>query len=830
MELVTHTFLREHRNEIVREWEALASSGGCDVPLAGSAVRDNLPELLDELARWLEREDPERTASLCACASHHALQRLDHSFQLPQLLREYALLRAAILRLLLREESQERAPPGAPAEERAIDLARLNAGLDLAVSGAVSHFIDQRDRRAADLRRSQGEALQASEQRLRAHIDNSPIAVIEFDPHFAVTRWSKEAERIFGWTAEETIGRRFTELRWVHEDDEERVHQESARLLRGDWTRTLTAVRNYRKDGSIIHCEWYGSALHDAQGGLVSILAHVLDVTARKRAEAELRESEERFRTLADNIAQLAWMADEKGSLFWFNERWFDYTGTTLGEVRGRGWRKVHHPDHVERVVEKLERCFEAGEPWEDAFPLRGRDGAYRWFLCRAFPIRDERGRVARWFGTATDVSDQREAQEALRTADQRKTEFLAVLSHELRNCLAPMQTGLHLLERSPPGTPLSDRAREIIRRQVDHAAGLVDDLLDISRIETGKIKMERARFDARDVVRRACEDVRATFEERGVALRLDLAAVPLWVDADEARLTQIVGNLLGNALKFSSPPGCVDVTLRDESGMVELRVRDTGAGIEARFLDKIFEPFTQVERTKATAHGGMGIGLALVKSLVTMQGGTVRARSEGKGTGAEFIVSLPLVAAPAVRAPRPKPSPAAIPSLEILIVDDNRDAAETLGQLLQLEGHRIRLAFDGESATEAFRELAPDVFVSDVGLPDVSGYDLMRTIRRLETGRPVFAVALTGYAQADDVERAREAGFDAHLPKPAPLQRLDEMLADAAARREEPKPPPRGADPGGDEVPAENDGADARPDPQAPQLPAGARGADPRG
>lgn len=507
------------------------------------------------------------------------------------------------------------------------------------------------------------QALHASEERLRAHIDNSPLAVIEFDPELAVTRWSKEAERIFGWTAAEMIGRRIAEVRWVHEEDAEGVQREGARLLSGEATRTLMTNRNYRKDGSIIYCEWHNSALHDAHGRPISILSQALDVTDRRRAEQELRAS-----------------------------------------------------------------------------------------------------------------------QDALRAADQRKTDFLAILSHELRNDLAPMKHGLRLLERVPPDSPQRHRAREIIGRQIDHVTGLVDDLLDISRINSGKIRLERTCLDTREVVRRCCEDVRAAYEERGLALRLEVDADPLWVEADEARLTQIVGNLLGNALKFTSPPGAVDVTARRRAETIELRVRDTGVGIEPRYLEKIFEPFTQAERTGGTAHAGMGLGLALVKELVSMHGGTVRALSEGEGSGAELVVTLPLARAPGAHEPRP--APAAIPSLAILLVEDNRDAAEVLEQLLRLAGHRTRVACDGRSATEAFREFAPDVVLSDVGLPDVSGYDLVRRLRLLETGRRTFAVAMTGYAQADDVERAMEAGFDAHLAKPASLERLDELLGEAAARR----------------------------------------------
>jgi PAS domain S-box-containing protein len=789
--VVSHTFLRERRDAILREWEALACAAPRAVKLAGAALRGHVPELVDELARWMEGgDDPPSAATLCPGAVRHAMHRLVHSVPLAQFLDECTRLREAIVRELLRDEGGEQGTGGAARErDRCVELARLGAGMDAVFAHAAACFVAGRDRRRAEQRaarrarrakprhgslaqlspdailvhrdgrivfanpssavlfgarsaqdlvgrsplelvhpddhalvregirslldgdagpnprtevtivrldgetrrvdasaaafddaggkaieavlrdvterRRAEEALRTSEERLRAHIDNSPLAVVEFDPQFTVTRWSKEAERLFGWTAGEIIGRSVEEVRWVHEDDLESVRRESARLSSGEGTRTVHANRNYRKDGAIVHCEWYSSALRDGRGCLISILSQVLDVTDRKRAE------------------------------------------------------------------------------------------------------------------------------EALRAADRRKTEFLAVLSHELRNHLAPIGNCLRLLERSPPGSPPFDRAREVIASQMDHMTRLVDDLLEISRINTGRIRLERARLDARDVVRRACAGVRAMFEERGVALDVALAGEPLWVDADEVRLTQVVANLLGNALKFTPAAGAVHVEARRERCEIELRVRDTGAGIEPALLGEIFEPFVQAERTRGTSRGGMGIGLALARRLVNMHGGTIRARSEGEGKGAELIVSLPLArrheAEVAARAPAAARAPgAALPrSLAILLVEDDRDAAETLGHLLELEGHRTRLAFDGRSALEVFRDLAPDVLIADVALPDLDGHEVVRTIRGLEGGRAVFAIALTGYAQADDVERAREAGFDAHLPKPARLERLDALLAEAASRTE---------------------------------------------
>ncbi|ACG72914.1 multi-sensor hybrid histidine kinase [Anaeromyxobacter sp. K] len=395
----------------------------------------------------------------------------------------------------------------------------------------------------------------------------------------------------------------------------------------------------------------------------------------------------------------------------------------------------------------------------------------------------------------AADLIEHRRREQALRDADRRKTDFLAVLSHELRNPLAPIRNAVYLLHHAPPGGPQAERARAVIERQADHLAKLVDDLLDLSRVNFGKIALQRTVLDAREVVRRTCDDLRPLFDERGPALHLDLDDQPVWVDADPTRLAQIAGNLLTNAAKFTPPGGRVAVTVRAEGGSCVLRVRDTGVGIDPGLLEAIFEPFAQAERTRWTARGGMGIGLSLVRSLVGMHGGTVVARSEGAGRGAELVVTLPLApqhAGVAGRAPTP-----AVPRLDLVLVEDEADGRETLGEILRMQGHEVRLAADGRQGIEAVRERLPDALICDVGLPDLNGYEVVARVRAVPGGAATYAVALTGYAQPDDVQRARDAGFDAHLAKPPDLDQLERLLAEAAARRArrapavEPVPPP---------------------------------------
>jgi PAS domain S-box-containing protein len=386
---------------------------------------------------------------------------------------------------------------------------------------------------------------------------------------------------------------------------------------------------------------------------LVRFIGELAEAALRhSRDQQALRESEERFRMLADNIPQLAWSADAHGHIRWFNQRWFEYTGRPPGVPPDGSEEALVHPDHRERVLAKIRGCFATGEPWEDTFPIQGKDGSYRWFLSRMHPIRDGAGNVIRWFGTNTDVTEQRDAAQALRDADRRKDEFLSVLSHELRNPLAPIRNSVFILGRADPAGEQTRRARAVIERQVDHLTRLVDDLLDVTRIARGKIALRCTDVDVASVVRRTAEDLRSVVAAQGVELALDLPPDPVTVRGDAMRIAQVLGNLLQNAAKFTPAGGGIRLSLRAVGGVAELRVRDTGIGISPALLERIFDPFVQVETSLARTDGGLGLGLALVKGITALHGGTARAESAGAGTGAEFIVRLPLApAAPAASA-----------------------------------------------------------------------------------------------------------------------------------------------------------------------------------
>ncbi|HYD42137.1 MAG TPA: PAS domain S-box protein [Anaeromyxobacter sp.] len=370
-----------------------------------------------------------------------------------------------------------------------------------------------------------------------------------------------------------------------------------------------------------------------------------------------------------------------------------------------------------------------------------------------------------------------REREQALRDADRRKDEFLSMLSHELRNPLAPIRNAVQVLRRAAPGTEPATRARVVIERQAEHMARLVDDLLDLTRIARGKIQLRKAAVDLREVARGAADDFREVLDPRVVTFDVRVTDAPATIDADRTRINQVIGNLLHNARKFTRDGDRIELAVEVRDGAAELRVRDTGVGIDPALQPRLFQPFVQGERTLARSEGGLGLGLALVKGIVELHGGTVQALSAGPGQGAEFVARLPLRPVREESAPAPR-HPDSAASWRILVVDDNVDSAESLCDLLRLLGHEVDVAHDGPTALGKVRAAAPDVVVCDIGLPGMDGYEVARTLRRDAGAGLTRLLALSGYAQGEDRQRALDAGFDAHLAKPVELPELLRALA----------------------------------------------------
>lgn len=518
-----------------------------------------------------------------------------------------------------------------------------------------------------------------------------------------------------------------------------------------------------------------------ADGRVVEVMLIHEDVTERLLADRQLRASEMRLKQLANTIPQMAWIADARGALEWYNDRWYEYTGTTPEEMEGWRWRSVVDPQVLPQAEENWRHSIETGEPFQMTLPLRGRHGEYRPFFTLVAPLKDEAGRVVQWFGTNTDVSPLQEAERVRREGERRKDEFLAMLAHELRNPLAPISTAAQLLKLPGTGEERAGRAAraaEVIERQVRHMTKLVDELIDVSRVTRGLITLRFETVDLQGVVAAALEQVQPLLQASGHKFTQSLQAHQILVRGDHVRLVQVLANLLNNAIKYSPPGSAIDLEAEVDGALARITVADNGVGIAAAFLPHAFELFTQAHRTPDRSSGGLGLGLALVKSLVQMHGGEVSVESPGPGLGSRFSFTLPLADAAATAAPDPagqQSSPAG--ALRIMVVDDNADAAETLVTLLRLCGHEACAAGDAQGALQLAPAFNAQVYILDIGLPGIDGYELAGKLREQAGPAPVTFIALTGYGQDSDRERSTRAGFDVHLLKPADLPQLQRAL-----------------------------------------------------
>ena len=489
------------------------------------------------------------------------------------------------------------------------------------------------------------EELRDAKQRLESLLENSPLAVIEWSSDdYKIVRWSDEATEVFGWTAEETVGKRINELDWIHPEDQALVEQVMVEMLSGKRPRNVNKNRNVRKDGAVIHCEWYNSTLHDPSGRF-SVLSLVLDVTERKRAEQALERSNLKLAEVLASIQDDFYVLDRNWR-FVFASRQFtsrigkqpeDFLGKSIWEMFPKHLGTVYE-ENLRAAMDKREtQRFEVGGQYTRA-----------WYRMTASPSAEGIAVLG------TEITENkrieqalRESEHSLREADQRKNEFLGFLSHELRNPLTPIRNSLYILDRATPGGEQARRAHAVIDRQVNHLARLVDDLLDVTRISRGKIHLQRTRLDLVEVVHRTIEDHRSLLESHEVAI--DLPNEAIWIDGDPTRLAQVLGNLLNNAAKFTPAKGSVRVSLLRDKGSAVLEVADTGLGIDPETLRRVFEPFAQGDRSLDRSRGGLGLGLALVKGMVELHGGDVSAHSDGPGQGSRFTVRLPLDQPPAV-------------------------------------------------------------------------------------------------------------------------------------------------------------------------------------
>lgn len=511
---------------------------------------------------------------------------------------------------------------------------------------------------------------------------------------------------------------------------------------------------------------------------LVEVLSRTAALAVeRHRSDELLRASEERFRSVFEAMNEGFCLVEP---VFDAAGRAVDYRYLManpaiehhmgLKDVVGRTAREVM-PHHETHWVEAYARVAATGETFRGEGQV---EDLGRWFEVSAFRVGDPAlGHVGILF---SDASDRHRADEALRDADRRKDEFLALLAHELRNPLAPLRNGLQVMRLAGANTDAADRARGMMERQLGHMVRLIDDLLDVSRIGRGKMELRRERVLLAEVIANAVETARPAVDAGGHAFEASLPTEPVYLDADLTRLAQVFSNLLTNSAKYTPNPGAIRLTAERAPGAVVVRVRDTGVGIPAEALPRIFDMFSQVDRSIERTTGGLGIGLALVKGLVEMHGGSVGAESGGSGAGSTFTVVLPLAPGqPPV--PEAGPSrdgvPSGGPSRRVLVVDDNRDSASSMATMLEILGHDVRTAHDGLEAVAAAEAFRPEVILMDVGMPRLNGYEATRRIRGQAWGKAATVVALTGWGQEGDRAQSQDAGCTGHLVKPVDLADL---------------------------------------------------------
>jgi PAS domain S-box-containing protein len=534
--------------------------------------------------------------------------------------------------------------------------------------------------------------------------------------------------------------------------------------------------------------------------------------TDLRRARSEVLESEERFRITANSAPVMIWMAGTDQLCDWLNQPWLDFTGRSLEAALGNGWAESIHPDDRDRCLEVYRKAFDARSEFLMEYRLRRHDGEYRWVLDRGVPLTGPDGGFSGYIGSCLDIHDRKRAEQEradllakaeaayreAEAANRSKDEFLATVSHELRTPLNAIMGWAQLLLASGDSPERRQQGLETVVRNAKLQSQLIDDLLDVSRIISGKMRLDVQSTDLAAVIDAAVEAIRPAAEAKKLQVRrvLDPFAGP--VSGDPVRLQQVVWNLLSNAVKFTPKEGKVEVRLERVNSHIEILVADNGAGISPEFLPYVFDRFRQLDASTTRRHGGLGLGLAIVRHLVELHGGTVRVKSPGEGEGSTFIVALPLSIAHLTPAEGLRVHPVAevedgdpcaedsnldLKGIRVLVVDDEPDARETLRQILEHCNAEVETVSSAAEAVKRVESWRPDVLLSDIGMPGEDGYELIRRVRELppDRGGRTPAAALTAFARGEDRRRALRAGFQMHLAKPVEIQELATVVASLA-------------------------------------------------
>jgi PAS domain S-box-containing protein len=776
-------FILQQLEPILQAWEDFART--IEPPAFGMgsrALRDHAAEMLKEIAADLntpqsageqieKSEGHGKRGEQDTMAERHAVQRLEAGFTIEQLVSEYRALRTSVLsRWANSVRTGLTTDPG--------DITRFNEAIDQALAESIARY--------AQITQNQAES---ERRRLDAVLEAAPVGIALADINGQLIMDNAENRRIWGVHPLPQNVDEYNEWKGWWADGSDRHGQ---KLKPHEWP-LARAIAGEKSPHDIVEIEPFGSpgqrrttVLHgapilDSNQNIVGGIVAQMDITGQVRAEAALRESEAKFRTIANAMPQMVWSTLPDGYHDYYNQQWYDYTGMPPGSTDGTGWNDIFHPDDQSMAWERWVHSLQTGKTYEIQYRLRHHTGQYRWVLGRALPIRDDAGKIIRWMGTCTDIHDQKLAEEELRESSQRKDEFLAMLAHELRNPLAPINAAAELLKLTGYDEQRARQASEIITRQVDHMTDLINDLLDVSRVTRGLVELEHVSLDLKTVIHNAIEQARPLIEAREHELRLRIAPGPAYMKGDKTRLTQIIVNLLTNAAKYSPQGTEIDLRLDIYPSKAEISVHDRGIGIEPDLLPHIFKLFTQGQRTPDRAQGGLGLGLSLVKSLTHLHGGQVVAHSDGLGKGSIFTLIFPLIKEETIRQEEIPVAPLlqqkANP-VSIMIVDDNADAASSLATLLHATGHKVTAYENGKKALDAAAKEAPQVCILDIGLPDIDGYELARRLRADPSTCNTVLIALTGYGQEHDRVLSKAAGFNHHFVKPIDTLKLAEILA----------------------------------------------------
>jgi PAS domain S-box-containing protein len=647
------------------------------------------------------------------------------------------------------------------------------------VVGCVLVFRDVTERRRVEQKRTDDAA------RIESVLKTVVDGIITIDQNGTVETLNPAAERLFGYNATEVVGQNVKLLMpepYRHEHD-----TYIANYLRTGQAKIIGIGREVVgrcKDGRTFPMDLAVSEF--TLGGRRYFTGIVRDITERRRAE----EERQKFVTLVENSTDFIGMCDLEGIPFFVNRAGLQMVGLdSLEQARRTAVRDFFFPEDQAKITDEFfPSVLERGHGEIEVRFRHFQTGQARWMAYKVLTLTDATGRAVGLATVTQDVTERRRLEDDLRKlaadlaeADRRKNQFLATLAHELRNPLAPIRNAIQVLLLKGQPDPDLKWGREVIDRQVRHMARLLDDLLDVSRITHNKLELRKERIELSAVVQSAIETSRPLIDSSGQQLTVTLPPQPVYLDADPVRLAQVFSNLLNNASKYSEPGGHVRLTGERQGSDVVVSVSDDGMGIAAEMLPRLFDIFSQSKRALQRSREGLGIGLSLVRGLVELHGGRVEARSEGPDKGSEFVVRLPLVLEKIVQA-TPPPSkddqPAGVTKRRLLIVDDLKDNADTLARLLQMMGHEVHTAYDGEDAILAAEKFQPQVVLLDIGMPKLNGYDVCRRIRKQPWGNAMHFIALTGWGQEDDRRRTEEAGFNHHLVKPVDSGELMKLLA----------------------------------------------------